>query len=165
MVIDHHTSVALSISNPITTVGRFYSQINVNPNLYDHIENITLREKYLKELTEKIQYIYLTVVVNNITTAISSQPIIQTIIPPKKVEFDVLQGYKMCTEECGVCYDKTCNVTFNCNHQLCVDCFKGNVTSIAAKNFPILKCPFCRSIIESVQSSDKNTHDTLVNLK
>ena len=70
----------------------------------------------------------------------------------------------MCAEECGICYDKTCNVTFNCAHQSCVDCFKGHVTSIAANNFPILKCPFCRCSIDSVQSSDENTRDALMKL-
>lgn len=163
MLLDHHNSLANSITNPITMVGRFYSQINVNPNLYDHIENITLREKYLKELTEKIQSIYITVVVNNITNAITAQPA-QTEIPLKKVVFDVLPGYKMCAEECGICYDKTCNVTFNCAHQSCVDCFTGHVTSISAKNFPILKCPFCRCSIDSVQSSDENTRESLMKL-
>jgi hypothetical protein len=164
MLLDHHNSVANSITNPITMVGRFYSQINVNPNLYDHIENITLKEKYLKELTEKIQSIYITVVINNITNAITAQPA-QTEIPLKKVEFDLLQEYKMCTEDCGVCYDKPCNVTFNCNHQLCVECFKGNVTATKSKKSKILKCPFCRGTTETVQASDKNTHDKLVKLK
>jgi len=145
-------------------VGRFYSQINVNPNLYDHIENITLREIYLKELTEKIQSIYITVVVNNITNAITVQQA-QTEIPLKTVEFDLLQEYKMCTEDCGVCYDNPCNVTFNCNHQLCIECFKGNITATKSKKSQILKCPFCRGTAETVQASDKNTHDTLVKLK
>jgi hypothetical protein len=165
MLIDHHTSVANSMINPITMVGRVYYQININPNLFDHIENITLRQQYLTRLKETIRDIYMLPVVNNITRLINSPMVLkQSVIPQKKVVFDVLQGYKMCSEECGICYDKTCNVTFNCAHQSCVDCFKGHVTSIAAKNFPILKCPFCRSTIDSVQSSDKNTHDTLVNL-
>lgn len=166
MLIDHHTRVANSMSNPISNVGSFYSRINVNPNLYDHIENVSLRQRYLTDLTEKIRDIYMSLVVNNITRLINrQQTLTQSAIPQKKVEFDVLHGYKMCSEECGICYDKTCNVTFNCNHKLCVDCFKGHFTSIAAKNFPILNCPFCRSTIETVQASDKKTHDTLVNLK
>ena len=166
MLIDHHTSVANSLSNHISNVGNIYSQINVNPNLYDHIENMSLRQRYLTDLTDKIRDIYIAVVVNNITRLINmQQTLTQSAIPPKKVEFDVLQGYKMCTEECGVCYDKPCNVTFNCNHQLCVECFKGNVTVTKSKNSKILTCPFCRGTTKTVQASDKKTHDTLVKLK
>jgi hypothetical protein len=165
MLIDHHTSVANLMLNPITMVGSLYSQIIINPNLYDHIESITLRQQYLTRLQETIRDIYMLPVVNNITRVINTPMVLaHSAIHQKKVVFDVLPGYKMCAEECGICYDKTCNVTFNCAHQSCVDCFKGHVTSIAANNFPILKCPFCRCSIESVQSSDENTRDALVKL-
>ena len=78
---------------------------------------------------------------------------------------EVLREYKMCTEECGICYDKICNVTFNCNHQSCVGCFKGHFKATKPIKSSILKCPFCRGTIESVLSSDKNTRDILVGRK
>ena len=166
MLIDHHTSVANSMSNPISNVGSIYSQINVNPNLYDHIGNVNLRQQYLTDLTDKIRDIYLRLVVNNITRLINmQQTLTQSAIPKKNIAVEVLREYKMCTEECGICYDKPCNVTFNCNHQSCVGCFKGHFNATKTKNFPLLKCPFCRCTIESVQSSDKNTRDTLVGRK
>ena len=166
MLIDQHTSIANLFSNRVSIVGGIYSQINVNPNLYDHIENMSLRQRYLTDLTDKIRDIYMRLVVNNITRLINrQQTLTQSAISPKKIVFDVLPGYKMCTEECGVCYDKQCNVTFNCNHQLCVECFKGNVTVTKSKNSKILTCPFCRGTTKTVQASDKKTHDTLVKLK
>jgi hypothetical protein len=156
-LVDHHTGIASRLQRPIWT----YPPININPNSFDHIENIVLREKYLEEFIWKINQIYTSANVN-LFYAIARAPSI-----PKKniIAFEVLREYKMCTEECGVCYDKQCNVTFNCNHQSCVGCFKGHFNATKTKNFPLLKCPFCRCTIESVQSSDKNTRDTLVGRK
>ena len=81
-----------------------------------------------------------------------------------KVKLNVLPEYKMCTEECGICYDKTCNVTLNCNHQVCVDCFKGHVTATETKFNASLTCPFCRCVTSSVNATDANVHDELVKL-
>lgn len=166
MLIDHHTRVANSMSNPISNVGSIYSQINVNPNLYDHIGNISLRQRYLTDLTEKIRDIYMRLVVNNITRLINrQQTLTQSAIPQKKLVFDVLHGFKKCTEECGVCYDKTCELTFNCSHQLCVDCFKGHVKSKETTANPTLTCPFCRDTTASVQASNQTSYVNLLALK
>ena len=81
-----------------------------------------------------------------------------------KVKLTVLPEYKMCAEECGICYDKTCNVTLNCNHKVCVDCFKGYVTATETKFNASLKCPFCRCVTSSVNATDANVHDELVKL-
>ena len=164
MLIDQHTSIANLFSNRVSIVGGIYSQINVNPNLFDHIENPILKEKYLKDLNYKILQLYIQNN-HNLYHAILANNMLAPSIPKKNIAVEVLREYKMCTEECGICYDKQCNVTFNCNHQLCVECFKGNVTATKSKNSKILTCPFCRSTTETVQASDKKTHDTLVKLK
>jgi hypothetical protein len=70
----------------------------------------------------------------------------------------------MCTEECGICYDKTCNITLNCNHQFCVDCFKGHVTATETKINASLQCPFCRTVTASVNATDAAIHDELLKL-
>jgi hypothetical protein len=79
-----------------------------------------------------------------------------------KVKLNVLPEYKMCSEECGICYDKTCNVTLNCNHQVCVDCFKSHVTATETKINASLKCPFCRTVTETVNATDTAIHDELL---
>jgi len=81
-----------------------------------------------------------------------------------KVKLTVLPEYKMCTEECGICYDKTCNVTLNCNHEVCLDCFKGHVTATETKFNASLKCPFCRTVTASVNAADVAIHDELLKL-
>ncbi len=161
MLIDHHTVIASGIPDP----GYIYRMdpINVNPNLFDHIENPILREKYLEDLNFKITLLYIQAN-NNLYNAIVQQTILAPPIPKKKIVVRVLRDFKMCTkdEECGICYDKTCKVTFNCNHQTCLGCFKGHYTATKSKNSPILQCPFCRGTIESVQGSNQKTYDTLV---
>ena len=79
-----------------------------------------------------------------------------------KVKLNVLPEYKMCSEECGICYDKTCNVTLNCNHKVCIDCFKSQVTATERKINASLKCPFCRTVIETVNATDTAIHDELL---
>jgi hypothetical protein len=79
-----------------------------------------------------------------------------------KVKLNVLPEYKMCSEECGICYHKTCNVTLNCNHQVCVDCFKAHVTSTETKINASLKCPFCRCVTETVNATDNTVYDELL---
>jgi len=79
-----------------------------------------------------------------------------------KVKLNVLPEYKMCSEECGICYDKTCNVTLNCNHQVCVDCFKSHVTATETKFNASLKCPFCRTVTETVNATDNTVYDELL---
>jgi hypothetical protein len=159
MLIDHHTLIASGIPD----TGYIYRMdpINVNPNLFDHIENPILREKYLEDLNFKITLLYIQAN-NNLYRAIVQQTILAPPIPKKKIVVRVLKGYKMCTEECGICYDKTCKVTFNCNHQTCLGCFKGHYLATKSKNSPLLKCPFCRGTIESVQGSNQKTYDSLV---
>ena len=162
MLIDHHTVIVSGIQD--TRYIYRMDPINVNPNLFDHIENPILKEKYLKDLNCKILQLYIQNN-HNLYHAILANNMLAPSIPKKNIAVEVLREYKMCTEECGICYDKPCNVTFNCNHQSCVGCFKGHFNATKSKNFPLLKCPFCRGTIESVQSSDKKTHDTLVKLK
>jgi hypothetical protein len=137
--------------------------INVNPNLFDHIENPILKEKYLKDLNFKITLLYIQAS-NNLYNAIVQQTILAPPIPKKTLGagIEVLRDFKRSSEECGICYDKTCNVTFNCNHKSCFGCFKGHVAATKAKNSIILSCPFCRGTINSVYPGDKNTRVLLV---
>ena len=165
MLIDHHTLIASGIPD----TGYIYRMdpINVNPNLFDHIENPILREKYLEDLNFKITLLYIQAN-NNLYRAIVQQTILGPPIPPpipKKTlgaGIEVLRDFKRSSEECGICYDKTCKVTFNCNHQTCLGCFKGHYLATKSKNSPLLKCPFCRGTIESVQGSNQKTYDSLV---
>jgi hypothetical protein len=140
----------------------------INPNLFDHVTEATLKRIYLRDLLEKITSIYSQKIVEAINNSRASSPVQvpapviiipaqvpAPVIPQKKVK--LLSGYKTCTEECGVCYDKMCELTFNCDHQLCFDCFKGIIRS----KKPAMTCPFCRGYIENVQAGN---HQTLVNL-
>ncbi len=159
ILVDQHTLIA----NGIPDAGYIFrmAPINVNPNLFDHIENPILKEKYLKELNFKITLLYIQAS-NNLYNAIVQQTILAPPIPKKTLVIQVLRDFKMTTEECGICYDNPCKVTFNCNHQSCVGCFKGHYAATKSKNSPLLKCPFCRGTIDSVYPGDKNTRDLLV---
>lgn len=159
ILVDQHTLSANGIPDP----GYIYRMdpINVNPNLFDHIENPILREKYLEDLNFKITLLYIQAN-NNLYRAIVQQTILAPPIPKKKIVVRVLRDFKLSSEECGICYDKTCKVTFNCNHQTCLGCFKGHYLATKSKNSPLLKCPFCRGTIESVQGSNQKTYDSLV---
>jgi hypothetical protein len=155
-LVDHHTGIASRLQRYGT-----YPPININPNSFDHIENTVLRAKYLEDFIWKINNIYTSANVN-LLNAILANNMLAPSIPKKKIVVQVLKEYKMSSEECGICYDKTCKVTFNCNHQTCLGCFKGHYTATKSKNSSILQCPFCRGTIESVQGSNKKTFDTLV---
>ena len=159
ILVDQHTLIASGITDP----GYIFrmAPINVNPNLFDHIENPILREKYLEDLNFKITLLYIQAS-NNLYNAIVQQTILAPPIPKKTLVIEVSREFKMTTEECGICYDKPCKVTFNCNHQSCVGCFKGHYAATKSKNSPLLKCPFCRGTIDSVYPGDKNTRDLLV---
>ena len=165
ILVDQHTLSASGITDP----GYIFrmAPINVNPNLFDHIENPILKEKYIKDLNFKITLLYIQAS-NNLYNAIVQQTILGPPIPPpipKKTlgaGIEVLRDFKRSSEECGICYDKTCNVTFNCNHKSCFGCFKGHVAATKAKNSIILSCPFCRGTINSVYPGDKNTRVLLV---
>lgn len=159
ILVDQHTLIASGITDP----GYIFrmAPINVNPNLFDHIENPSLKEKYLKDLDFKITQLYIRAS-NNLYNAIIQQTILAPPIPKKTLVIEISRDFKRSSEECGICYDKICNVTFNCNHQSCVGCFRGHYTATKAKNSPLLKCPFCRGTVESVYPGDKNTRDTLL---
>ena len=159
ILVDQHTLIASGIPDP----GYIYRMdpINVNPNLFDHIENPILREKYLEDLNFKITLLYIQAN-NNLYRAIVQQTILAPPVPKKTLVIEILRDFKRSTEECGICYDKPCNVTFNCNHQSCVGCFRGHYAATKAKNSLLLKCPFCRDTVESVYPGDKNTRDLLV---
>ena len=60
-------------------------------------------------------------------------------------------GDEIC--ECGICYEDTIpkkhQVTLNCKHQICKDCFTGCLkTTSARKEFPT--CAFCRANISEI---------------
>ena len=57
------------------------------------------------------------------------------------------------TCECGICYEdgipKKYQVTLNCKHQICKDCFKGCLKNTSARReFPT--CAFCRANISEI---------------
>ena len=70
------------------------------------------------------------------------------------VAIDVINGEP--EEECGICYESSCNVTTNCGHKYCQDCFQ--------KHFRNLRkpcCAFCRSKVTLVKVSDVQVCDNL----
>ena len=140
-------------------------------NVFNHIENPACRQRLAANLRFDIREIYRneqflrgmrTLRIAEILRAAYSQA--DSNEQRSKVQLTVLPEYKMCSEECGICYDKTCNVILNCNHQVCVDCFKGHITATETKFNASLKCPFCRCVTETVHATDANIHDELVKL-
>ena len=133
-------------------------------NIFNHIEDPVYRKRLSARLHYKIREIYDHQYFIFIMRAMQARDYQESNQQRSKVKLTVLPEYKMCSEECGICYDKTSNVTLNCNHKVCVDCFKGHVTATEAKFNASLKCPFCRCVTETVQATDANIHDKLVKL-
>lgn len=127
--------------------------------VFNHIEDPCCRIKLSMKLYYKIQ-LNVTRIMREVHTRNSQESTQQA----SNVKLNVLPEYKTCTEECGICYDKTSNVTLNCNHQVCVDCFKGNFKATKAKFNETLKCPFCRCITETVNAADAKIRKALVKL-
>jgi hypothetical protein len=145
----------------------------IDPNLYFYITSDSVREKYRSEFKRKITEMYVEAhrAYVNSTIAIQRLQNQRLVIPsytpaplslePFSGKVKLLSGYKECTEECGVCYDKTCELTFNCNHQLCGDCFNGILKS--RNTTP--KCPFCRGNVENVQACNDKFSVNLTAIK
>jgi hypothetical protein len=132
--------------------------------LFSHIQDPIYRYRLSANLFYKIREIYrdqrfifmMRIMAERRATGVYSNQ------QRSKVKLNVLPEYKMCSEECGICYDKTCNVTLNCNHQVCVDCFKSHVTATETKFNATLKCPFCRCVTETVNATDNIVYDELL---
>jgi hypothetical protein len=69
--------------------------------------------------------------------------------------------------ECAICYEESIpkkhNVTLNCKHQFCKDCFKGCLKS-TTKDFP--SCALCRADISEIKVHDesvKSEFDEFIN--
>ena len=169
----HHHHLIANL-DPMRVLIRLPTYVKlINPKIFDHVAEITLKEQYTRDLLEKIKSIYTQKIAEAIQNSrvpvqvppapVQVPPSIPArhrgpaapVLPQKRIR--LLSGYKTCTEECGVCYDKTCEVTFNCDHQVCFDCFKG----IKQLKKPTMICPFCRGDIENVQAGN---HQSLVNL-
>lgn len=174
--IHHHNLIANL--DPMRFLTRLSTYVKlINPNLFDHVAEITLKEQYIRDLLEKIKSIYTQKIAEAIQNSrvpvqvppapVQVPPSIPArhrgpaapVLPQKRIR--LLSGYKTCTEECGVCYDKTCEVTFNCDHQVCFDCFKG----IKQLKKPTMICPFCRGDIENVQAGNHQSRVNLAALK
>lgn len=144
------------------------SESHYEETIFNHIQDPIYRLSLSSGLYHRIRMIYsdqlfmvmMTVMEERMRSAVYSQDNQQR----SKVQLTVLPEYKMCTEECGICYDKTCNITLNCNHQVCVDCFKGHVTATETKINASLQCPFCRTVTASVNATDATIHEALVKL-
>jgi hypothetical protein len=142
-------------------------------NVFNHIENPACRQRLEANLRFDIREMYrhelflhgmrtlrIAEIVSRAFAREDSNPNQQR----SKVKINVLTEFKMCSEECGICYDKTCSVTLNCNHQVCIDCFKGHVTATETKFNASLYCPYCRTVTETIQATDSNIHDELLKL-
>jgi hypothetical protein len=127
--------------------------------VFNHIEDPVCRYKLSINLYYKI-YLKVNKIMIDVRARNSQESTQQT----SKVKLTVLPEYKMCSEKCGICYAKTCNVTLNCNHQVCVDCFKGNFRATKAKFNASLTCPFCRCVTETIQATDAKIRKALVKL-
>ena len=136
--------------------------------IFSHIQDPVYRRRLSARLHYKIQEIYNHHHYIFMMRLIQERRVlIERRIAPysekrSKVKLNVLPEYKMCSEECGICYDKICNVTLNCNHQVCVDCFKSHVTATETKFNASLKCPFCRCVTETVNATDNTVYDELL---
>ena len=153
-----HSDRAARLENYAANNERHYEE-----TIFNHIQDPIYRLSLSSGLFYRIRIIYsheLYMVMLRVMAERNSQDNQQR----SKVQLTVLPEYKMCTEECGICYDKTCNVTLNCNHQVCVDCFKGHVTATETKFNASLKCPFCRTVTASVNATDAAIHDELLKL-
>jgi hypothetical protein len=68
----------------------------------------------------------------------------------------VKYGVDLCftsTEECPICYEKTCDAYVDCKHAFCLGCIKQHVdTSNARRSLPI--CPMCRVDVKQVNSNE-----------
>ena len=175
--IHKHRLIIAGTPNPSST--RFLPDID--PNLYFYITSDSLREKYRTEFKKKITEMYVAAARRyfwrpfavresqnqNQNQSQNQRLVIPTYTPaplslePFSGKVKLLSGYKECTEECGVCYDKTCELTFNCNHQLCGDCFNGILKS--RNTTP--KCPFCRGNVENVQACNDKFSVNLTAIK
>ena len=170
--IHHHHLIANL--DPMRFLTRLSTYVKlINPNLFDHVTEITLKEQYIRDLLEKIKSIYtqkIAEAIQNSRAPVQVPPDPPSVparprgpaapvLPQKRIR--LLSGYKPCTEECGVCYDKTCEVTFNCDHQVCFDCFNG----IKELKKPAMICPFCRGDIENVQAGNRKSRANLAALK
>ena len=175
--IHKHRLIIAGTPNPSSI--RFLPDID--PNLYFYITSDSLREKYRTEFKKKITEMYVATSRRyfwrpfavresqnqNQNQSQNQRLVIPTYTPaplslePFSGKVKLLSGYKECTEECGVCYDKTCELTFNCNHQLCGDCFNGILKS--RNTTP--KCPFCRGNVENVQACNDKFSVNLTAIK
>jgi hypothetical protein len=88
---------------------------------------------------------------NNTTNNIATKFNIKINIQEQQVVDDQQVGDDIC--ECGICYEdgipKKHQVTLNCKHQICKDCFKGCLKNTSARSeFPT--CAFCRANISEI---------------
>ena len=88
----------------------------------------------------------------NTPSSTAQQPVI--------ISVNVQEDYVTCAGECGICYENKCNVMLNCKHQVCLDCFKGQIK--VAQTSRKLNCAFCRTDIKSINAGDANTYKLLI---
>ena len=118
----------------------FYEDIHTNPFNYSnyindynllsplslHIISVALSSGYYDDTTETKF---------NITINVQEQQV----------------GDELC--ECGICYEdgilKKYQVTLNCKHQICKDCFKGCLKNTSARK-EVPTCAFCRANISEI---------------
>jgi hypothetical protein len=164
IVINRHYDRANHMQDyPAYNEDLLYQEIQM---LFNHIQDQIYRNRLSANLFYKIREIYshhrhmlfMRIILERRATGLYYNQ------QRNKVKLNVLPEYKMCTEECGICYDVKRNVTFNCNHKMCVDCFKGHVTATETKFNASLLCPFCRCVTSSVNATDATMHDELLKL-
>ena len=67
------------------------------------------------------------------------------------------------TEECPICFEKTCDAYADCNHAFCLGCIKQHVdTLIERRSAPI--CPMCRVDVKQVLSNEGQRRPEVVDL-
>ena len=81
---------------------------------------------------------------------------------PNTVKYDIDLGFTS-TEECPICYEKTCDAYVDCKHAFCKGCIKQHVDkSNERRSRPI--CPMCRVDVKQVFSNEGRQRPEVVDL-
>jgi hypothetical protein len=158
--IERHNRLAFEMA-PVRSFIVGVSPIDVKPDLYDHIQDLEEREKQFNKLKRDIIFRYEYERFQYIERALiyRGTPVENPVVVPR-ITVNVHSNYVKCEGECGICYENKCNVMLNCKHEVCLDCFKGQIK--VAQTSRKLNCAFCRTDIKSINAGDANTYKLLI---
>jgi hypothetical protein len=170
--IERHKRLAFELA-PIRIFIVGVSPIDVKTDLYDHIQDPEERNKQFDKLYRNImdiyhheRYQYMQRELTYSRAYIEHQQLIQNRgiglqnRGHSNMNVNVLSDYVTCEGECGICYDKPCNVMLNCKHQVCITCLKGQIK--IAERSGKFNCAFCRADIKCINASDAETRKLLL---